>query len=321
MRIATLRSNGTFEAESLSAPDTLLSDSGVPNTPSNTRSGAVIGAPYAAAGRAAVLGLLFLGLVACQGGSEAESAVANAASEASDAAAAVAETASAGDAGGETAQTGDGAASGGAAGLDSDQQKASYAIGYSVIRPATSQFPDAIDHEAFVAGVRAQLEGRESEVSQDDARRTITALTETQQAKQALAGTTAAKEGAKFLADNASVEGVVTTATGLQYMVLKEGDGPKPVATDTVKTHYEGSFINGEVFDSSLARGEPTTFPLNGVIRGWTEALQLMNTGSKYRLFIPPELAYGNQPPPSIPPQSTLIFEVELIEILGGDAS
>ena len=139
--------------------------------------------------------------------------------------------------------------------------------------------------------------------------------------QQALQASATAKEGAKFLADNASKEGVVTTASGLQYLVLTQGDGPKPTATQTVKTHYEGTLINGEVFDSSVERGQPATFPLNRVISGWTEALQLMNVGSKYRLFIPPELAYGNQATGSIPAQSTLIFEVELLEIVSAEAS
>ena len=98
--------------------------------------------------------------------------------------------------------------------------------------------------------------------------------------------------------------------------MLTAGEGPKPTAEQTVKTHYEGTLINGEVFDSSVERGQPATFPLNRVISGWTEALQLMNVGSKYRLFIPPELAYGNQATGSIPAQSTLIFEVELLEIV-----
>lgn len=205
--------------------------------------------------------------------------------------------------------------------LATDEAKASYTMGYGVTRQVSSQFADAIDEEAFIAGVRAQLGGETSAVSQEDAQRALTALNEAQQAKQALLASSTAKEGAKFLADNATKEGVVTTASGLQYLVLTQGDGPKPTATQTVKTHYEGTLINGEVFDSSVERGQPATFPLNRVISGWTEALQLMNVGSKYRLFIPPELAYGNQATGSIPAQSTLIFEVELLEIIAAEAS
>lgn len=200
--------------------------------------------------------------------------------------------------------------------LASDEAKASYTMGYGVTRQVTSQLGDVLDQEAFLAGVNAELAGENSAVSQEDAQRAMTTLGEAQQAKQELAASENRKEGAKFLADNASKEGVVTTASGLQYLVLTEGDGPKPTAAQTVKTHYEGTLINGEVFDSSIERGEPATFPLNRVISGWTEALQLMNVGSKYRLFIPPELAYGNQATGSITPQSTLIFEVELLEIM-----
>ena len=249
-------------------------------------------------------GIFLLGLAACQPGDSSTM------TDASDEAAAGADKVAGGT---------DGAAAGGI--LASDEAKASYTMGYGVTRQVSGQFADAIDHEAFIAGVRAQLEGDESAVSQEDAQRALTALNDAQQAKQALLATSTAKEGAKFLADNASKEGVVTTASGLQYLVLTQGDGAKPTATQTVKTHYEGTLINGDVFDSSVARGQPATFPLNRVISGWTEALQLMNVGSKYRLFIPPELAYGNQATGSIPAQSTLIFEVELLEIVAAEES
>jgi FKBP-type peptidyl-prolyl cis-trans isomerase FklB len=124
-------------------------------------------------------------------------------------------------------------------------------------------------------------------------------------------------EGAAFLADNATKEGVNVLESGLQYKVITEGSGNIPAATDTVSTHYEGSLINGEVFDSSYRRGEPAGFPVNAVIRGWVEALQLMKEGTKWQLYIPSELAYGEfGSPPVIPPNSTLIFDVELIEIV-----
>jgi len=316
MRIATLQFNGPNKASSQAIPDAVLS-------PSRGKKCAP------AAPRTVLFGLLLLGLVlglgACQPGSDAGAAASDSASDSASGAADTVSEASLGrsnSSAGASADADSNAASDGASNmLDNDQKKASYAFGFGVIRQVTSQYPDSIDHDAFVAGVRAQLEGRESEVSQVDAQRAVAALTETQRAKNQLAASSAAKEGAKFLADNASKEGVVTTSTGLQYLVLTEGEGAKPLATDSVRTHYEGTFINGEVFDSSVARGEPATFPLNGVIRGWTEALQLMSTGSKYRLFIPPELAYGNDGNGSIPGQSTLIFEVELLEILGSDAS
>lgn len=120
--------------------------------------------------------------------------------------------------------------------------------------------------------------------------------------------------GEAFLAENGKRENVVTLPSGLQYEIIKQGDGPKPLATNTVTCHYHGTTIKGEVFDSSVKRGQPASFPLNGVIKGWTEALQLMPVGSKWKLFIPPQLAYGNRKiSREIGPNSTLIFEVELI--------
>ena len=124
------------------------------------------------------------------------------------------------------------------------------------------------------------------------------------------------KKGQDFLAENKKKPGIKVTASGLQYEVIKEGDGPKPAATDKVKTHYHGMLIDGTVFDSSVQRGEPATFPLNAVIKGWTEALQLMNVGSKWRLFLPSDLAYGERGAgANIGPNSALIFEVELLSI------
>jgi FKBP-type peptidyl-prolyl cis-trans isomerase FklB len=125
------------------------------------------------------------------------------------------------------------------------------------------------------------------------------------------------KQGMAFLAENKIKPGVITTTSGLQYIVLKEGTGPKPAATDKVKCDYEGKLLDGTIFDSSIKQGKPIEFAVTGVIKGWTEALQLMNTGSKYRLFIPPDLAYGDQQMgPDIKPGSTLIFDVELLEIV-----
>ena len=125
------------------------------------------------------------------------------------------------------------------------------------------------------------------------------------------------KEGEDFLTANATKEGVHTTASGLQYQILKEGTGPKPKATDTVKCHYHGTLTNGTVFDSSVQRGQPASFPLNRVISGWTEALQLMPVGSTWRLFLHPKLAYGDrQTSATIGPNSTLIFDVEVLDIV-----
>ena len=122
------------------------------------------------------------------------------------------------------------------------------------------------------------------------------------------------KAGEEFLAENAKRESIVSLPSGLQYEIIKQGDGPKPLASNTVTCHYHGTTIKGEIFDSSVRRGQPASFPLNGVIKGWTEALQLMPTGSKWKLYIPPHLAYGNRGVSrEIGPNSTLIFEVELI--------
>ena len=139
---------------------------------------------------------------------------------------------------------------------------------------------------------------------------------EKQRAAAAEMGKKAKEEGEKYLAENAKKEGVVTLPSGLQYLVIKEGNGKRPKATDKVKCHYEGMLVDGTLFDSSVQRGEPATFPLNQVIAGWTEGLQLMTEGSKYRFFIPYTLGYGERGAgASIPPFAALVFDVELIEV------
>jgi FKBP-type peptidyl-prolyl cis-trans isomerase len=141
------------------------------------------------------------------------------------------------------------------------------------------------------------------------------------QAKVAELGTKSKKEGEDFLAANKSKQGIKATTSGLQYKVIKEGSGPKPKSTDVVKVHYRGTLLDGTEFDSSYKRGEPVEFPLDQVIKGWTEGLQLMTVGSKYQLFIPAALAYGEPGNRGIPPNSTLIFEVELLEIVKAPAA
>jgi FKBP-type peptidyl-prolyl cis-trans isomerase FklB len=136
------------------------------------------------------------------------------------------------------------------------------------------------------------------------------------QAQAQLQAEAAAAAGIAFLAENAKKDGVTLLASGLQYEVLIAGEGAKPSADDNVRTHYHGTLIDGSVFDSSYERGEPAEFPVGGVIAGWVEALQLMNTGSKWRLTVPSELAYGGQAAGSIPPHSVLVFDVELLAIL-----
>ena len=153
-------------------------------------------------------------------------------------------------------------------------------------------------------------------MSMDQIRDTMMAFEKDMQQKQAEAGKKNEADSEKFLADNKKKDGVKTTASGLQYKVIKEGNGPQPKSSDTVTVNYRGTLTDGTEFDSSYKRGQPATFPLAGVIKGWTEGLQLMKTGSKYQFFIPPALAYGeHSPSPTIPPNSTLIFEVELISI------
>jgi FKBP-type peptidyl-prolyl cis-trans isomerase FklB len=223
------------------------------------------------------------------------------------------------DAGGSEAQ--DTAADTSGSELSSDEAKANYSLGFTMAENLISNFGDSIDEEAFVAGVRDRFADKERAVSMEDARTSLNALAERQ--AEALAGR--AEEnlaaGVAFLAENGAREGVVTLPSGLQYEILTAAEGQMPVATDTVTTHYHGTLIDGTVFDSSYERGEPASFPLNGVIPGWTEGLQLMAVGSKWRLYIPPGLAYGDQDRGPIPGNSTLIFDVELLEIAGQESA
>ena len=174
--------------------------------------------------------------------------------------------------------------------------------------------------EDFISGLKAMLTGDKIAISMEEAGEALEAFykeLEAETAERAAAAGAAAKaEGEKFLADVAKDLNVKATGSGLLYKVIKEGSGKKPKATDTVVCHYEGTFADGSVFDSSYKRGEPAEFGLNQVIKGWTEGLQLMSEGSKYRLFIPSELAYGEKGAgEDILPNSTLIFDVELIKV------
>ena len=171
-----------------------------------------------------------------------------------------------------------------------------------------------INIAALSKGIEDSFGEKELLINETEANKIITEhLQKSQNLK--LAGNI--KAGKDFLEDNKTKEGVVTLPSGLQYIVMKEGDGPQPQLTDKVTTHYHGTLIDGRVFDSSVDRGEPISFPVNGVIPGWTEALQLMKVGSKWKLFIPSELAYGENPRPGgvIEPNMVLVFEVELISI------
>ena len=199
--------------------------------------------------------------------------------------------------------------------LGSDMQKASYSIGYSMAANVRREFGEDMDLAAFQAGISDQLGGSESQISDAEANAALQALVATRQAAEQEKASENIGVGKDFLAENGQREGVTTLPSGLQYEVLTAAEGEKPTASDRVTTHYRGTLIDGTQFDSSYDRGQPATFPLNGVIAGWTEALQLMSPGAKWRLFIPPELAYGERAQGPIPANSTLIFDVELIEI------
>lgn len=191
--------------------------------------------------------------------------------------------------------------------------KLSYAWGLAMGMQLKGMGVEEIEYDAFKDGVKVAFDGGTPVVSPEEAQKLINDYLEGLQKKAAEAATTEAKA---FLDENATKEGVKVTASGLQYKVLKEGEGEQPGAEDEVTVHYTGKLLNGTVFDSSVNRGEPATFPLNRVIPGWTEGVQLMKEGAKYEFFIPSDLAYGPQGIPNvIPPHSTLIFEVELIKV------
>ncbi|MEM8768721.1 MAG: FKBP-type peptidyl-prolyl cis-trans isomerase [Pseudomonadota bacterium] len=199
--------------------------------------------------------------------------------------------------------------------LDSDAQKASYSIGYSMATNIRREFGTDMDLAAFEAGVRDQIAGTDSQLTEAEANAALQSLVLARQQAADAKATENSSMGKEFLAENGAREGVVTLPSGLQYEVLTDAEGPKPLPTDRVTTHYRGTLIDGTQFDSSYDRGQPATFPLNGVIAGWTEALQLMSPGAKWRLYIPPELAYGDRGQGPIPANSTLVFDVELISI------
>ncbi|MCE5332282.1 MAG: FKBP-type peptidyl-prolyl cis-trans isomerase [Bacteroidales bacterium] len=193
-------------------------------------------------------------------------------------------------------------------------EKVSYALGLSLGNNLLSSGIDHLDYAKLARGIQDVLEHNKPEISYQEAQAVINEFFEAVQAK-ASEGTI--KAGKDFLAENGKRPGVVTLASGLQYEVLTEGKGAKPKASDKVKVHYHGTLIDGTVFDSSVNRGEPATFGTTQVISGWVEALQLMPVGSKWKLFIPSDLAYGAQGAgQAIGPHTTLVFEVELLAIV-----
>lgn len=192
--------------------------------------------------------------------------------------------------------------------------KLSYALGMLIGENVKSFGAENLSSTDFAKAVEAVFNGTATELEPLEAQQIVQTFLAEQEAKK---GTEAKKAGEEFLKANSEKEGVMSTPSGLQYMIIEEGNGKSPKATDQVKCHYEGTLIDGQVFDSSYRRNEPATFPLNGVIKGWTEGLQLMKEGSKYRFFIPFDLAYGaNGAGNAIPPYAALIFDVELLEIL-----
>ncbi|AGH95153.1 FKBP-type peptidyl-prolyl cis-trans isomerase [Pseudobdellovibrio exovorus] len=198
--------------------------------------------------------------------------------------------------------------------LKSDKGQASYAIGQQIGKNLKSQNIE-IDPKTLAASLADATAGK-SEMTDEEIQKALMKLQELSMKKQQEETENNKKKSEEFLAKNKSAEGVKETASGLQYSVITEGTGATPKADDMVVCHYTGTLIDGTKFDSSVDRGEPAEFPVSGVIPGWTEALQMMKVGSKYKLFIPPDLAYGPQGRPGIPPNSTLIFEVELLDIV-----
>ena len=215
--------------------------------------------------------------------------------------------------------------------LESEDQKLGYAMG-KIFADRIQQDMQDLNSDAFIAGVRDSMKGNDPKLSQKEIQK---AVRDYQQRLQSEAGG-GQNDGSKqqgnasgsngnaeenlaasreFLKENGQREGVTTTDSGLQYKVIEEGDGKSPSADARVTVHYTGELIDGTVFDSSRKRGEPATFGLQQVIPGWTEGLQLMNEGDRYRLYIPPELAYGENGPPSIGPNQALVFDVKLIEV------
>ena len=199
--------------------------------------------------------------------------------------------------------------------------KVSYALGLGIGQQLAQMGASDLNIDDFADAIKDVINGNELKVPHKDAQTIVQEYFRQQEERinaiRAEQGKAAKAEGEKFLAENGKKEGVVTLKSGLQYEVLREGNGKKPKATDQVKCHYEGTLINGQVFDSSYKRNEPAVFPHNQVIPGWTEGLQLMQEGAKYRFYIPYILAYGESGAGgSIPPFATLIFDVELLEVM-----
>ena len=205
--------------------------------------------------------------------------------------------------------------------LDSQKTKVSYIIGYDIGKNMKRSNLE-LDYDTFLTGLKEAMNAKESRITQEDQQKIMTAFQDEMQKKQLEEAEKSKKKNADWLDKNKKNKDIIVLPSGLQYRIITEGKGEKPKATDTVKTHYTGKLIDGTVFDSSVERGEPAEFPVNGVIRGWQEALQLMPVGSKWELFVPAELGYGPRGTgDKIGPNATLIFEIELLEVVKKDES
>lgn len=196
------------------------------------------------------------------------------------------------------------------------EQQASYGIGHQMGEQLASNPFEGLDLAVVIAGIEDGFNKKASAVSHDDLRTAFNEIHQRMQSAKQEQYASVVEQGAKYLEENAQKEGVEVTESGLQYEVITKGDGETPSASSTVKVHYHGTLIDGTVFDSSYDRGQPAEFPVNGVIKGWTEALQLMQVGDKFKIHVPYNLAYGEQGAgAAIGPFTTLIFDVELLEI------
>ena len=206
----------------------------------------------------------------------------------------------------------------GATALKTESEKVSYVLGLNLGTDMKRRSIENLNYDLLIKGIRDAYTDGQKLLTDEEAEKVWSTFQQNMKANSMKASDDNKKKGEDFLTQNKTKEGVVTLPSGLQYKIIKKGTGPKPKATDTVTTHYRGTLINGTEFDSSYKRKEPVSFPVNGVIKGWTEALQLMETGSKWQLFIPSDLAYGpNGAAGVIGPNETLIFDVELISIQG----
>ncbi|QCZ92455.1 FKBP-type peptidyl-prolyl cis-trans isomerase [Salinimonas iocasae] len=197
------------------------------------------------------------------------------------------------------------------------ETQASYGVGFQMGEQLKSNPFDGLDIDAVAEGLRDAFSGETAQVDNNTLRNAFGEIHQRMQAAKAEQSKALIEEGEKFLADNAQREEITVTDTGLQYEVIETGEGSTPNADSTVRVHYHGTLLDGKMFDSSYERGQPAEFPVNGVIKGWTEALQMMKEGSKWRLYVPHELAYGEQGAGgAIAPYSTLVFDVELLDVL-----